>query len=588
MRGYTLLAALLVLTLAACGNDEGGQFEKLTTPAELAEHSKEFEKGIEKVAEGVWIAIGYGLANSILVEGDDGLIVIDTQETMAEGRKVAREFRKLSDKPLRAIIYTHNHADHVFGAQAFVDELAPEDADVRVFAHETTEYYVNRIVSEYRPIITARSFRMFGTHLDAEGLVNNGIGAELHVSSDSNFSFIKPTHTFSDELEVQVAGVDLKLVHAPGETNDQLFVWLPQRKVLAVGDNLYKTFPNLYTIRGTPYRSLKQWAASLDKMRALPVEHIAPSHTRPLHGADEIQRVLTSYRDAIRFVYDQTVRWMNAGLTPDEIVERVKLPEHLAKEPYLQEFYGTVEWSVRSVFAGNLGWFDGNPSTLRPLSPVNEARKMAELAGGQDELGDQLQQAVEEGEYQWALRLSDWVLRLEPDNAPAMQARIEALTRRGEAETNPNSRHYYLMSALELRDDSRFAPISSGSEAMLRALPMPVVMNALATNLRAEEVLDAERRVGVSFTDTGEAWTIWVRRGVAEMVPRLLDDLEIHMNVDSLVWKQMLGRQLNPAVALTKMDFEKGGRIGFSRFMLLFKPPREAPEPAPFAALNAD
>ncbi|MGB1581856.1 MAG: MBL fold metallo-hydrolase, partial [Nevskiales bacterium] len=329
------LAVLLacVFTLAGCSGEKEGQFEQLTTPEALAEHSKEFRKGIEGITDGVWIAIGYGLANSILVEGDDGLIVIDTMETLEEGKVVAEEFRKLSDKPLKAIIYTHNHTDHVFGAQAFIEVLGQEGTPVEVYAHQDTEYYVNRIVSEYRPIITARSFRMFGTHLDEHGLVNDGIGPHLSIDENSNFGFVKPTITLGTELDAVIAGEKFKLVHAPGETNDQIFVWMPEKQVLAVGDNLYKTFPNLYTIRGTPYRSLKQWAQSIDKMRALPVAHIAPSHTRPLHGEEEIQRVLTNYRDAIRFVYDQTVRWMNAGLTPDEIVERVKLPEHLATEP---------------------------------------------------------------------------------------------------------------------------------------------------------------------------------------------------------------------------------------------------------------
>lgn len=577
---------ILAMLLAACGRESADSFEQITTPQALAEQSSEFTQGVEQVAEGVWMAIGYGLANSILVEGEDGLIVIDTMETMEEGAIVAREFRKLSDKPLKAIIYTHNHTDHVFGAQAFVKELSVEGVPVEVFAHASTEYYVNRIVSEYRPIITARSFRMFGTELDVAAFVNNGLGPHLAINEHSNFGFVKPTRTVNDELTVQIAGVDLELVHAPGETNDQLFVWLPKQQVLAVGDNLYKAFPNLYTIRGTPYRSLKQWAASIDKMRALPVAHIAPSHTRPLHGQDDIQRVLTNYRDAIRYVYDQTVRWMNAGMTADEIVERVKLPPHLASEPYLQEFYGTVEFSVRSVFSGNLGWFDGNPSTLRPLAPFAQAQKMAQLAGGEGKLKQQLLDAVEEQQYQWALQLSDHVLRLNPHDADALQARVEALSRLGESDSNPNSRHYYLMSALELRDGLRLKPISSGSDEMLRALPMSVIMNALATNLHAEKVLDVERKVGISFTDTGEQWTIWLRRGVAEMLPRLEDDLEIHVKVDSLLWKQMLGKVVSPVAALAQMNFEKGGRIGMSHFLLLFKPGREAPEPAPLAGLK--
>lgn len=580
----------LCLALLGCGQSNvDTQRVAVASVAALQKHSEEFREGIEEVAPGIWIAIGYGLANSILVEGDDGLIVIDTMETLAEGRKVARLFREISAKPLAAIIYTHNHTDHVFGAQAFIEELADPERPVEILAHRDTADYVYRVVSEYRPIITARSFRMFGTELNAQGLVNDGIGPFLSIDENSEFGFVAPTQTLDQRLERTIAGVDLELVHAPGETNDQIFVWLPQTRTLAVGDNLYKTFPNLYTIRGTPYRSLKQWAASIDKMRRLPVEHIAPSHTRPLHGAEDISRVLTNYRDAIRFVYDQTVRYINMGLTPDEIAARLQLPPHLASEPYLQEFYGTARWSARSVFAGNLGWFDGNPSQLDPLPPATEAARMAALAGGEDALQKQLQSAAENEDWQWALQLSDWMLRLQPESQPAREARVQALLALGEAASNPNARHYYLTSALEFDQGLRLKPVNSGSIDMVRALPMHTVMNALATNLKAEKVLDVETRVGLEFTDTGEAWTLWLRRGVLEPVPELLPDLDMKVQTQALIWKQMLGKQINPAVAIARhMEFSQGNAVSFTRFLSWFLPEREAPEPAPLAEIGLD
>jgi len=584
MKGLICGATALVL-LAACAPQPEQASLSVAQPADLAAQSQEFPRSIEVVAPGVWAAIGYGLANSLLIEGRDGLIVIDTMATMAEGRAVAAEFRKLSDKPLKAIIYTHNHADHVFGAQAFVDALSQAGVPVQVLAHDSTAEYVYRVASAYRPILSARSFRMFGTALDDAGFINNGLGPRLAIDADSEFGFIAPNQTFAEGLATTIAGVELELVHAPGETADQIFVWLPQTRTLAVGDNLYKAFPNLYTIRGTPYRSPKDWAASIDKMRALPVEHIAPSHTRPLHGAERVQTVLTNYRDAIRYVHDQTVRWTNAGLTPDEIVERVTLPPHLASEPYLQPFYGTPRWSVRSVFAGNLGWFDGNPAQLDPLPPAEEAARIVQLAGGVEALKQQLDTALSAGEEQWGLQLSDWLLRVVPEDATVRQQRVTALTRLGERATNPNARHYYLMSALELRDGRRLKPVSAGTPEMLRSIPMESIMTALATNLRAEDSLQMNRKVVIRFPDIEQAWTLWVRRGVLETIPAAHDDPEIDVTVDSVVWKQMLSRQISPAVTIAKdMQFTRGGAVSFSRFMLLLRPVREAPEPAPFAA----
>ncbi len=256
--------------------------------------------------------------------------------------------------------------------------------EVDVYAHATTSYYIDRVVNVIRPAISLRSARMFGNLLPRgeDGVVNAGIGPFLDLRT---VSLIRPNLTFDDRLEVELAGIRLELVHAPGETDDQIFVWLPEKKVLLPGDNIYKAFPNLYTIRGTPYRDVLDWVRSLDRMRALEPEHVVPSHTRPFSGRDNVRQILTAYRDAIQFVHDQTIRGINRGLTPDELVATVRLPPHLAEHPYLAEHYGTVEWSVRSVFSGYLGWFDGDAATLSPASPAERARGLAELAGGVEE-----------------------------------------------------------------------------------------------------------------------------------------------------------------------------------------------------------
>jgi alkyl sulfatase BDS1-like metallo-beta-lactamase superfamily hydrolase len=284
----------------------------------LAEHGGLFKKGLVQVTEGVHAAIGYGLANSVMIEGADGLIIVDTMTTVEEGRAVLEAFRAVSQKPVRAVIYTHNHADHVFGAAAFVADH-PE-----VYAHERTLPLVLRIVSEMRPIVGSRSTRMFGNLLAPADVVNGGIGPFLGITPESTFGFVPPTKTFSDVLEKTVEGVHMKLIHAPGETDDQIVVWLPEKRVLICADNFYSAFPNLYTIRGTPFRSLKGWYRSLDMMRDLSPEYLVPCHTRPITGNEKIERVLTDYRDAIQFVHDQAIRGMNMGMTPDELVACVQ------------------------------------------------------------------------------------------------------------------------------------------------------------------------------------------------------------------------------------------------------------------------
>jgi alkyl sulfatase BDS1-like metallo-beta-lactamase superfamily hydrolase len=565
-----VLTALIPLHLVGCEHESSPTSVNVKAERSLTEHTKEFfPPRLIEVTDGVYSAVGFGLANSILVEGDDGAIIIDTMETIEEGHMVREEFRKVSSKPIKAIIYTHNHTDHVFGAEAFVDAgQSPE-----VFAQERTMDYVYRIVSEYRPIITKRSFRMFGTYLDRQAMINDGIGPFLGIDEDSTLGIVKPTRTFSDYLEAEIAGVRFRLVHAPGETDDQIFVWFPDKRVLACGDNLYKAFPNLYTIRGTPYRDLKGWVASLDKMRALNPEHLVPSHTRPISGQAKVNKILTDYRDAIQYVHDQTVRGINQGLTPDELVETVKLPPHLAASPYLQEFYGKTSWSVRSVFSGNLGWFDGNPSTLDPLSPDVKAAKMVGLAGGIDKLRDALVQAQSDGEHKWALELSDFALRINPGDDKAKQVRISALLALGEAESNPNARHYYLTTALELDGKIDIQEYDNASDDMMKVLPTRRFFDSLAVNLNSQASLNLDKKIGFTFPDSDEQYTVWVRRGVAEIMEGLDTGLDIHVVVDSLAWKKLLARKSNTAVALARdFEFKKGRRIGFIRFLALFRP----------------
>ena len=166
-------------------------------------------------------------------------------------------------------------------------------------------------------------------------------------------------------------------------------------------------------------------------MRDLNPQYLVPCHTRPIIGAQKIQEILTNYRDAIQYVHDQSIRCINAGLTPDEMAEYIKLPPHLAEEPYLQPFYGKVSWSVRSMFTGTLGWFDGDSADLEPLTRKEQAKLMARLAGGEKELLRHARELLEEKQYQAALQLTDNLIQLNPENQEAKDVRIRALTALG-------------------------------------------------------------------------------------------------------------------------------------------------------------
>lgn len=150
----------------------------------------------------------------------------------------------------------------------------------------------------------------------------------------------------------RVTGLTVHLMHLPGETDDHIGIWIPSLSAFMCGDNLYKSFPNLYAIRGTGHRDLTQWITSLDAIRKLKPTYLLMSHSRPLIGQDSIMATLTSYRDAIQLVHDQSIRLANRGYHRNEIGRMITVPDHLRSHPYLQEFYGTLEWSAKSVYEG--------------------------------------------------------------------------------------------------------------------------------------------------------------------------------------------------------------------------------------------
>jgi uncharacterized sulfatase len=251
-------------------------------------------------------------------------------------------------------------------------------------------------------------------------------------------------------MQFDAAGLTVELVYAPGETDDQIYVWIAERRLLMPGDNFYRAFPNIVAIRGVPLRRADHWYQSLAKMIAEQPEFLAPSHTRPIIGAADVNAALTAYHDGIKSVYEQTVAGMNRGLRPDELVQQVKLPAELAQNPYLLEFYGTVPWAVRAIYNFHLGWFDGNATNMFPLSNSERSGRVIELAGGVDAILARAEQAMADEDFQWAAELTDYVLTADENQRNARLLKSRALRALGAQQISANARNWYLSSAAAL------------------------------------------------------------------------------------------------------------------------------------------
>lgn len=551
-----LLLTPLFLLIFSCSETTPIEASDSPTPDDLIEHTAEFKKEVIEVTNGVHVAIGYALANAILVEGENSNIIIDTTGTIETAREVKALFDEINSNPIEAIIYTHNHGDHTYGATVFA-----EDSDPEIYAHDSTEEYLSRVIGIIRPIISARTNRMFGNSLPKSEVENNGIGPFLEIGRDGRQpGLLYPTKTFSDKIKFEVGGVKVELFHAPGETNDQLFVWLPDKKALFPGDNFYKTFPNLYTIRGTPYRDLAGWVNSIDMMRYLQPEFLIPSHTRPLAGKDNINKILTTYRDGIQFVHDQTVRLMNLGLGPDDIAEILVLPKHLRDSPFLKEFYGSPGWSAKNVFSGYLGWFNGNPSSLKPLLQMVEAENFIKLAGNWDSLFTIAEEAYLNGEFQWSLQLTDYLLKSKPGETKARLLRQSSLIALGNKESNPNSRYYYLSSAAELDKDYQPNDILLPNIEAITKYPIESFMETLKVNVIPEKSIDKNIQLLFTFTNSTKAFSVFLRKGVLEVQPFLISGSSVQVTSTEEDLKAVLSGIKSLPIALVNGTLQVNGR----------------------------
>ena len=550
-----------------------------TVPARLTAHAQTMRQGVYQVAEDFFVAVGYGISNMTMVVGTEGVIVIDSLDTEEGARRAMDALRTVTDKPIRALIYSHSHPDHISGVRALLDPAEVEAGQVEIYAHERlpTVMRGNPSLGLVPPLRLAYTFGL-GLDRGAEGWVEAGLGPQNGIGA---IGFIPPTKVFRGSIDIQVAGINVQLQEAPSESDDEIVMWFPDYGVLHAADVIQgESLPNVYPLRGA-VRDPLQWIGAIDLLRGYDAQALILGHSRPLTGRDDVQDLLLSYRDAVQYIHDQTVRLMARGLTPDELVEKItELPPRLRDHPWLGEFYGTVRQTVRQIYTNYYGWFAGDPAFLDPLPPGRRSARYVAAMGGRDAVVAAAERAAAEGDYRWVAEILTHVLRVDVDDRQARQLKADALRELGYQAVNPIWRNNYLMAAKEIDGTLDRAELLNTVRAManpdiVSTIPIPLLLRALTTRLDPAQSAGAQVLVSFRTSDTDTSYGLAVRSEVAEALTDAptAPTLDIETTESALRGLLTGRRSWQQALEDGATTLKAGAAEEAERFWSLFDPP---------------
>lgn len=511
--------------------------------------------GLFKVVDGLYQVRNNDIADLTVVEGEDGLVVIDCMagvESARQGMQLIREH--VSDKPVAAVIYTHTHIDHYGGVKGVVDAADVASGKVPVLAPGTIASFDKYAIGENVVAGNAMSRRAgyaFGSLLDLgpRGTVSCGIG--VLTTPGPTVSYISPTDGITQTgTRRTLAGVEFEFLYAPDtEAPEEMHIWIPELAALTCAENANHSLHNIQTLRGARTRDARNFARYLDETLQRWGDqaqvHFGP-HTWPVWGNKTITEFLESQRDTYKFIHDQALRLANQGYTPLEAAEVLELPDELGRKWFNRGYHGTLHHDVRAVFTKELGMWDGDPVSLHPHPPVESARRYLDLIGADGILAEG-RRAFDAGDYRWATQILHHLVFAEPDNTEARALQADAYEQMGYQAEGPQWRGIFLTAAKELRDGIVPAAFATGSADTVLAMPIDILFDFVAVHVNGERAADVDLRLGLVFSDhDDQAWTMWIRRGVLNARPGMSGDTDLTVTGPKAA---LVGVLLRPAAA---------------------------------------
>jgi alkyl sulfatase BDS1-like metallo-beta-lactamase superfamily hydrolase len=468
----------------------------------------------EVVPDKIYQVRGFDLANISFIKGDTGWIVFDPL-TAKETARAALEFinEKLGKRPVVGVVYSHSHGDHFMGVRGVVDEADVASGKVKVIAPER---FMQAAIEENVFAGNAMSRRTQWQYAvllprDPHGHVDQAIGKNI---AHGSMGLIAPNLIITKDFEeLTLDGVQMVFQNTPDtEAPVEMNTYFPQFKAFWAAENVTGTIHNIYTLRGAPVRNALNWSKQINSALwkfGQEAEVMFASHSWPRWGNDRIQEVLRAQRDAYANLNNQALHYANKGVTINEIHNVYAVPKSLQQQWAARSYHGDAQNNSRAVINRFLGFYDGNPVNLIPLSPQDSAPLYVEMMGGSAKIIAKGRELIDAGRYLEASEILNKLVFAEPQNQPARRLLANAYEQLGYQAESTSVRNSFLQGSYELRNGlpSGTGPRSTGPD-VVRAMSTEMWLDFLGISMDPKKADGMRFTINLVTPDNGEKYLV--------------------------------------------------------------------------------
>ncbi|WP_040797436.1 alkyl/aryl-sulfatase [Nocardia higoensis] len=475
-------------------------------------------QGLFRVADGIYQVRGLDLSNMTLVEGRDGVVVIDalmSAETAAAALALYREYR--GDRPVTGLIYTHSRIDHFGGSPGVVTDDEVIAGRCPVLAPAGFRTHAVAVSADAGTAAARRAAYGYGAVLPRGplGTVGAGLG---QTTSLGTVGLVPPTTEITTTgHRAVIDGVALVFQVVSGASGPAAMnIHLPGHRALYLAESLehpLTDMPPSGAHSDAPRERARRLTETINRF-ASDSDVLLAAHHGPTWDARRIAGTLAMHRDLYAYLHDQTVRLLNLGYAGAEIAERLELPPALEQLGPARGGTGALGHHVKAIHQHYLGWFDGNPARLWEHPPVESARRHVEFMGGAEEVLRKARESYAAGDYRWVAQVVGYVVFADPADEQARHLQASAFEQLAYGSAEATHRNIYLSGAYELRYGIFGTPAPDGLPLAPHTMTVEQILDAVALRVDGPKAWDQHMVTDWQITDTDRVYRVELRNGV--------------------------------------------------------------------------